>query len=121
MKEINESNAKRDGGKRFAKHPLDEIHERLYRGKTFSASGAGVEQSDKETFKEGDKAKIIIPESEIRQKEKDGDLRKAQEMIITSNSIGRVIYHDNRLDTYALEVAGRIVGVPAEWLEKVEE
>ena len=121
MKEINESNAKRDGGKRLAKHPLDEIHERLYRGKTFSASGAGVEQSDKETFKEGDKAKIIIPESEIRQKEKDGDLRKAQEMIITSNSIGRVIYHDNRLDTYALEVAGRIVGVPAEWLEKVEE
>ena len=119
MKEINESNAKRDGGKRFAKHPLDEIHERFYRGKTFSASGAGVEQSDKETFKDGDKAKIIIPESEIRQKEKDGDLRKAQEMIITSNSIGRVIYHDNRLDTYALEVAGRIVGVPAEWLEKV--
>lgn len=119
MKEINESNAKRDGGKRFAKHPLDEIHERLYIGKTFSASGVGVEQSDKETFKDGDKVKIIIPENEIRQKEKEGDVRKAQEMIITSNSIGRVVYHDNCLDTYALEVAGRIVGVPAEWLEKV--
>lgn len=121
MKEINESNAKRDGGKRFAKHPLDEIHERFYRGETFSASGAGVEQSDKETFKDGDKAKIIIPESEIRQKEKEGDVRKAQEMIITSNSIGRVVCYNTSLDTYALEVAGRIVGVPAEWLEKVEK
>lgn len=121
MKEINKSNAKRDGGKRFAKHLLDEIHERFYRGETFSASGAGVEQSDKETFKDGDKAKIIIPESEIRQKEKEGDVRKAQEMIITSNSIGRVVCYNTSLDTYALEVAGRIVGVPAEWLEKVEK
>lgn len=121
MKEINESNAKRDGGKRFKKHPLDVIEERFYKGKTFSASGAGVEQSDKETFKDGDKAKIIIPESEIRQKEKEGDVRKAQEMIITSNSIGRVVCYNTSLDTYALEVAGRIVGVPAEWLEKVEK
>lgn len=121
MKEINESNAKRDGGKRFKKHPFDELQERLYRGKTFSASGVESEQSNKERFKYGDKAKIIIPESEIRQKEKEGDMRKVQEMIITSNSIGRVIYHDNRLDTYALEVAGRIVSVPAEWLKKVEE
>lgn len=121
MKEINESNAKRDGGKRFAKHPLDEIHERLYIGKTFSTSGVGVEQSDKETFKDGDKVKIIIPENEIRQKEKEGDVRKAQEMIITSNSIGRVVCYNTSLDTYALEVAGRIVSVPAEWLEKVEK
>lgn len=97
MKEINESNAKRDGGKRFKSEAVDK------------------------NFKEGDKAKIIIPESEIRQKEKEGDVRKVQEMIITSNSIGRVIYHDNRLDTYALEVAGRIVSVPAEWLKRVEE
>lgn len=119
MKEINESNAKRDGGKRFVKHPLDEIHERLYIGKTFSTSGVGVEQSDKETFKDGDKVKIIIPENEIRQKEKEGYVRKAQEMIITSNSIGRVVCYNTSLDTYALEVAGRIVGVPAEWLEKV--
>lgn len=95
MEEINKSNAKRDGGKRFKPEAVDK------------------------NFKEGDKAKIIIPESEIRQKEKEGDVRKAQEMIITSNSIGRVVYHDNRLDTYALEVAGRIVGVPAEWLKKV--
>ena len=48
-------------------------------------------------------------------------MRKAQEMIITSNSIGRVVCYNTSLDTYALEVAGRIVGVPAEWLEKVEE
>lgn len=95
MKEINESNAKRDGGKRFKSETVDK------------------------NFKDGDKAKIIIPESEIRQKEKEGDVRKAQEMIITSNSIGRVVYHDTSLDTYALEVAGRIVGVPAEWLKKV--
>lgn len=121
MKEINESNATRDDGKRFKKHPFDELQERIYRGKTFSASGVETEQSKKEIFKDGDKAKIIIPESEIRRYEKEGDVRKAQEMIITSNSIGRVIYHDNRLDTYALEVAGRIVGVPAEWLKKVEE
>ena len=97
MKEINESNAKRDGGKRFKSEAVDK------------------------NFKEGDKAKIIIPESEIRRYEKEGDVRKVQDMIITSNSVGRVVYHDSRLDTYALEVAGRIVGVPAEWLEKVEE
>lgn len=97
MKEINESNAKRDGGKRFKSEAVDK------------------------NFKEGDKAKIIIPESEIRQKEKEGDVRKAQEMIITNNSIGRVVYHDNHFDTYALEVASRIVSVPAEWLKKVEE
>lgn len=97
MKEINESNAKRDGGKRFKLEAVDK------------------------NFKDGDKAKIIIPESEIRQKEKEGDVRKVQEMIITSNSIGRVVYHDNHFDTYALEVAGRIVSVPAEWLKKVEE
>lgn len=121
MKEINESNAKRDGGKRFKKHPFDELQERLYRGKTFSASSAEAEQNYKEIFKDGDKAKIIIPESEIRRCEKEGDVRKVQDMIITSNSVGRVVYHDNRLDTYALEVAGRIVGVPSEWLEKVEE
>lgn len=97
MQEVNESNAKRDGGKRFKSEAVDK------------------------NFKEGDKAKIIIPESEIRRYEKEGDVRKVQDMIITSNSVGRVVYHDSRLDTYALEVAGRIVGVPAEWLEKVEE
>ena len=97
MQEINESNAKRDGGKRFKSEAVDK------------------------NFKEGDKAKIIIPESEIRRYEKEGDVRKAQEMIITSNSIGRVVCQNTSLDTYALEVAGRIVGVPAEWLEKVEE
>lgn len=97
MEEINKSNAKRDGGKRFKSETVDKI------------------------FKDGDEAKIIIPESEIRRYEKEGDVRKVQEMIITSNSIGRVIYHDNRLDTYALEVAGRIVNVPAEWLKRVEE
>lgn len=97
MEEINKSNARRDGGKRFKSETVDK------------------------NFKDGDKAKIIIPESEILQKEKEGDVRKAQEMIITSNSIGRVVYHDTSLDTYALEVAGRIVSVPAEWLEKVEK
>ena len=97
MKEVNDDNAKRDGGKRFKSEAVDK------------------------NFKEGDKAKIIIPESEIRRYEKEGDVRKVQDMIITSNSVGRVVYHDSRLDTYALEVAGRIVGVPAEWLEKVEE
>ena len=97
MKEINESNAKRDGGKRFKSETIDK------------------------NFKEGDKAKIIIPESEIRRYEKEGDVRKVQDMIITSNSIGRVVCYNTSLDTYALEVAGRIVGVPAEWLEKAEE
>lgn len=97
MKEINESNAKRDGGKRFKSETVNK------------------------NFKEGDKAKIIIPESEIRRYEKEGDVCKVRDMIITSNSIGRVVCHDNRLDTYALEVAGHIVSVPAEWLEKVEK
>lgn len=97
MKEVNDDNAKRDGGKRFKSEAVDK------------------------NFTEGDKAKIIIPESEIRRYEKEGDVRKVQEMIITSNSIGRVVCYNTSLDTYALEVAGRIVGVPAEWLEKVEE
>lgn len=97
MQEINESNAKRDGGKRFKSETVDK------------------------NFKEGDKAKVIIPESEIRRYEKEGDVRKVQDMIITSNSIGRVVYHDTILDTYALEVAGRIVSVPVEWLKRVEE
>lgn len=47
MKEINESNAKRDGGKRFKKHPLDEIEERFYKGKTFSASSTEAKQNEK--------------------------------------------------------------------------
>ena len=47
MKEINESNAKRDGGKRFKKHPLDVIEERFYKGKTFSASKTQLEEKTK--------------------------------------------------------------------------
>lgn len=118
MKEINESNAKRDGGKRFKKHPLDEPQEQIYKGNPFSASGAEAEQSNKERFKDGDKVKIIIPESEIRG---ELDARKVEDMIITNNSIGRVICYDTSLDTYALEATGRIVSVPSEWLEMVEE
>lgn len=77
-----------------------------------------AEQSNKERFKDGDKVKIIIPESEIRG---ELDARKVEDMIITNNSIGRVIYYDTSLDTYALEATGRIVSVPSEWLERVEE
>ena len=47
MKEINESNAKRDGGKRFKKHPLDVIEERFYKGKTISASKIQLEEKTK--------------------------------------------------------------------------
>lgn len=116
--EVNESNARRDDGRRFKKHPFDEPQEQIYKGNPFSASGAEAEQSNKERFKDGDKVKIIIPESEIRG---ELDARKVDDMIITNNSIGRVIYYDTSLDTYALEATGRIVSVPSEWLERVEE
>lgn len=48
MKEINESNAKRDGGKRFKKHPFDELQERICREKTFSASGTEEKEDGKQ-------------------------------------------------------------------------
>lgn len=61
MKEINESNAKRDGGKRFKKHPLDVIEERFYKGKTFSASKTQLEEKTKhdgEDFEIGEVVKV---------------------------------------------------------------
>lgn len=50
MKEVNESNAKRDGGKRFKKHPLDVIEERFYKGKTFSASNTEAKKEHLDNF-----------------------------------------------------------------------
>lgn len=46
MQEVNESNAKRDGGRRFAKHPLNETEKQ---------------------FKVGDKVKIVVPTKYIGQ------------------------------------------------------
>ena len=61
MKKINESDAKRDGGKRFKKHPLDVIEERFYKEKTFSASKTQLEEKTKhdgEDFEIGEVVKV---------------------------------------------------------------
>lgn len=50
MKEVNDDNAKRDGGKRFKKHPLDVIEERFYKGKTFSASNTEAKKEHLDNF-----------------------------------------------------------------------
>lgn len=71
MKEVNDDNAKRDGGKRFKNHPLDEIEERLYKRKTFSASSNEAKQNEGANLVKsnlllpleiGEKVKIVKPD-----------------------------------------------------------
>lgn len=104
MKEINESNAKRDGGKRFAKHPLDE------KGKQ---------------FKIGDKVKIAIPAKDIGQgfsftAEMD-TFESSIIALLINEKIGTVInYNYDGGHIYTVEVKGKKYKVPEEWLKVVE-
>lgn len=103
MKEINESNAKRDGGKRFKKHPLDVIEERLYKGKTFSASKIQLEEKTKhdgEDFEIGEVVKVDCPFGE-------------REAIV----LGKTEAYP---EGYDVSINGLYYAVPRGWMKKVE-
>lgn len=104
MKEINESNAKRDGGKRFKKHPLDVIEERFYKGKTFSASQTQLEEKTKhdgEDFEIGEVVKVGFPFGE-------------REAIALGKS-------EAYPEVYDVSINGLYYSVPRGWMKKVEE
>lgn len=103
MKEINESNAKRDGGKRFKKHPLDVIEERFYKGKTFSASKTQLEEKTKhdgEDFEIGDIVKVGFPFGE-------------REAIALGKS-------EAYPEVYDVSINGLYFAVPRGWIKKVK-
>lgn len=103
MKEINESNAKRDGGKRFKKHPLDVIEERFYKGKTFSASKTQLEEKTKhdgEDFEIGEVVKVGFPFGE-------------REAIALGKS-------EAYPEGYDVSINGLYYAVPRGWMKKVE-
>ena len=104
MKEINESNAKRDGGKRFKKHPLDVIEERFYKGKTFSASKTQLEEKTKhdgEDFEIGEVVKVECVTGE-------------KEAIVLGKSKAYP-------EEYDISINGYHFSVSREWLKKVEK
>lgn len=103
MKEINESNAKRDGGKRFKKHPLDVIEERFYKGKTFSASKTQLEEKTKhdgEDFEIGEVIKVDCPFGK-------------REAIV----LGKSKHNPKKYD---VSINGLYYTVPRGWMKKVE-
>ena len=102
MKEINESNAKRDGGKRFKKHPLDVIEERFYKGKTISASKIQLEEKTKhdgEDFEIGEVVKVECVTGE-------------KEAIVLGKSKAYP-------EEYDISINGYHFSVSREWLKKV--
>lgn len=104
MKEINESNAKRDGGKRFKKHPLDVIEERFYKGKTISASKTQLEEKTKhdgEDFEIGEVIKVGFPFGE-------------REGIALGKS-------EAYPEVYDVSINGLYYSVPRGWMKKVEK
>ena len=104
MKEINESNARRDGGKRFKKHPLDVIEERFYKGKTISASKIQLEEKakhDGEDFEIGEVVKVECVTGE-------------KEAIVLGKSKAYP-------EEYDISINGYHFSVSREWLKKVEK
>lgn len=104
MKEINESNAKRDGGKRFKKHPLDVIEERFYKGKTVSASKIQLEEKtkhDEENLEIGEIVKLDCIFGE-------------KEAIFLGKS-------KRDSEKYDVSINGLYYTVPRGWIKKVEE
>lgn len=135
MKEVNESNAKRDGGKRFKKHPFDELQERICREKTFSASGT-EEKEDGKQIKLA-KNNLLLP-LEIGAKimvVKPDDYKKALPgeniyqsifdtyMFYYSGGIGRNKGYISPLSCCLVEMedSGEKIIVPFGWMKKVEE
>ena len=104
MKEINESNAKRDGGKRFKKHPLDVIEERFYKGKTISASKIQLEEKTKhdgEDFEIGEVVKVECVTGE-------------KEAIVLGKS-------KSYPEEYDISINGYHFSVSREWLKKAKK
>lgn len=104
MEEINKSNAKRDGGKRFKKHPLDVIEERFYKGKTISASKIQLEEKTKhdgEDFEIGEVVKVECVTGE-------------KEAIVLGKSKAYP-------EEYDISINGYHFSVSREWLKKVEK
>ena len=104
MKEVNDDNAKRDGGKRFKKHPLDVIEERFYKGKTFSASKTQLEEKTKhdgEDFEIGEVVKVECVTGE-------------KEAIVLGKSKAYP-------EEYDISINGYHFSVSREWLKKVEK
>lgn len=104
MKEVNESNAKRDGGKRFKKHPFDVIEERFYKGKTISASKIQLEEKTKhdgEDFEIGEVVKVECVTGE-------------KEAIVLGKSKAYP-------EEYDISINGYHFSVSREWLKKVEK
>ena len=101
MKEVNESNAKRDGGKRFKKHPFDELQERICREKTFSASGTEEKtKHDGEDFEIGEVVKVECVTGE-------------KEAIVLGKSKAYP-------EEYDISINGYHFSVSREWIKKVE-
>ena len=103
MKEVNDDNAKRDGGKRFKKHPLDVIEERFYKGKTISASKIQLEEKakhDGEDFEIGEVIKVDCPFGK-------------REAIV----LGKSKHNPKKYD---VSINGLYYTVPRGWMKKVE-
>lgn len=104
MKEVNDDNAKRDGGKWFKKHPLDVIEERFYKGKTISASKTQLEEKTKhdgEDFEIGEVVKVECVTGE-------------KEAIVLGKSKAYP-------EEYDISINGYHFSVSREWLKKVEK
>ena len=104
MKEVNNDNAKRDGGKRFKKHPLDVIEERFYKGKTISASKTQLEEKakhDGEDFEIGEVVKVDCVSGE-------------KEAVVLGKSKAYP-------EEYDISINGYHFSVSREWLKKVEK
>lgn len=103
MKEVNDDNAKRDGGKRFKKQPLDVIEERFCKGKTFSASKTQLEEKTKhdgEDFEIGEVVKVECVTGE-------------KEAIVLGKSKAYP-------EEYDISINGYYYAVPRGWMKKVE-
>lgn len=103
MKEVNDDNAKRDGGKRFKKHPLDVIEERFYKGKTISASKTQLEEKTKHDEENLEIGEIVKLDCIFGEKE-------------------AIFLGKSKRDTekYDVSINGLYYTVPRGWIKKVE-
>lgn len=135
MKEINESNAKRDGGKRFKKHPFDELQERIYRGKTFSASGTEEKENGKQIklaksnlllpLAIGVKLMVVKPDDYEDALPGENIYQRIFDtyMFYYSGGIGRNRGYISTLSCCLVEMedTGEKIIVPFDWMKRVEE
>lgn len=135
MKEINENNAKRDGGKRFKKHPLDVIEERFYKGKTFSASGTEEKEDGKQIklaknnlllpLEIGAKVMVVKPDDYKNALPGENIYQSIFDtyMFYYSGGIGRNKGYISTLSCCLVEMedSGEKIIVPFSWMKKVEE